>query len=601
MPDGPRRLGSLDETARADLGLLVDLPASIRSSSGVPPIAPDAPGARVRLLEAIAGALAALTAGSMPGVVWIDDLHLADDATREAVAYLARRLSSRPLLLLVALRREDLSAGGEAMVADLARLPGATSLVLGRLSRDAIAHLVRAVRPEDASDDALIDAFADDSEGLPLHVVAALASGEAPGSSMPRDVHALLRDRLGSVGETATQVLAAAAVIGRSFDLATVRAASGRTDEETVDALEEAVRRGIVREVGGGLYQPVTYDFVHGRMRDVAYEATSLARRRLLHRRTADAIRAETGTKDRDDLTRYALIAAHERDAGRPAEAAAASLEAADRAAAVYANREAIDHLEAAVGLGGAHDAAIHVRIGELRARLGEYPAAIAALETAAALAAPDDLAAIEIALGGVHRRRGDMTAAASYLDAALATPGLPDALRARGLVERSVVALRAGSLGEADEAASAARDLATRVGDPHLAGIAERIVGLVAQSRGDPAAARAALERSVAMAADDPDVTASIAATTALALTIARQGEVDQAITLGVTAVEACRRIGDRHLEAAVENHLADLLHEAGWEDLAMEHLKRAVTLFADVGEGAGDPDPGIWTLAAW
>ncbi len=238
------------------------------------------------------------------------------------------------------------------MVADLARLPEAASLVLGRLSRDAVADLVRAVRPDDASDDALIDAFAGDSEGLPLHVVAALASGEPPGSSMPRDVHALLRDRLGSVGETATQVLAAAAVIGRSFDLATVRAASGRTDEETVDALEEATRRGIVREVGGGPDQPVAYDFVHGRMRDVAYEATSLARRRLLHRRAADAIRAETGTTDRDDLTRYALIAAHEREAGRPAEAAAASLEAADRAEAVYANREAIDHLEAAIGLG---------------------------------------------------------------------------------------------------------------------------------------------------------------------------------------------------------------------------------------------------------
>jgi hypothetical protein len=71
--------------------------------------------------------------------------------------------------------------------------------------------------------------------------------------------------------------------------------------------------------------------------------------------------------------------------------------------------------------------------------------------------------------------------------------------------------------------------------------------------------------------------------------------------MALGVHAVEACRRIGDRHLEAAVENHLADLLHDAGREDLAMEHLKRAVTLFADIGEGAGDPDPGIWTLAAW
>jgi tetratricopeptide (TPR) repeat protein len=414
-------------------------------------------------------------------------------------------------------------------------------------------------------------------------------------------VAALLRERLGSVGETSAQVLSAAAVIGRSFDLATVRAASGRSEEETVDALEESMRRGIVREVPGGGGPSVAYDFVHGRMRDVAYEATSLARRRLLHRRTAAAIRAETAGSGRDDLTRFALIAAHERQAGRPAEAAAAFVEAADRAEAVYANREAIDHLEAAIALGQVSDAAIQARIGELRARLGEYPAAIAALETAAARAAPDELPGLEIALGRVHRRRGDLVAAASHLESALASPGLSDAWRARALVERSVVALRAGDLDVAGSAASEARDAAGRLGDPHIAGVAERIVGLVAQSRGDLPAARAALERSVATAADDPDPTASIAAMIALAITLASEGAVDEALALGVSAADACRRIGDRHLEAAVENHLADLLHEAGREALAMDHLKRAVALFAEVGDGAAEREPGIWTLAAW
>ncbi len=66
---------------------------------------------------------------------------------------------------------------------------------------------------------------------------------------------------------------------------------------------------------------------------------------------------------------------------------------------------------------------------------------------------------------------------------------------------------------------------------------------------------------------------------------------------------IDGCRRIGDRHLEAAVENHLADLLHAAGRESDSMDHLKRAVALFAEIGDaGAGpEPDPGIWALAAW
>jgi len=162
-------------------------------------------------------------------------------------------------------------------------------------------------------------------------------------------------------------------------------------------------------------------------------------------------------------------------------------------------------------------------------------------------------------------------------------------------------VALRAGDLPTAGVAASSARDLAAQVSDPHLTGVAERIVGLVAQSRGDLVGARTALEASVAIAADDPDPTASIAAMTALALTLAGEGIVDEALDLGNAAADACRRIGDRHLEAAVENHLADLLHDAGQEDLAMDHLKRAVALFADIGDGTPELDPGIWTLAAW
>jgi predicted ATPase len=597
MPDGVARLGVLDDTARLEIGRLIDLPVSLRV---VGVAASDSPSARVRLLEAIAAAIGAFVAGPKPGLVWIDDVHLADDSTREALAYLARRLTGRPVLLLLAMRREDLTADGLGTVDALARLPDTTSLSLRRLDRDEIGAIVRAARPND-TDDALIDAFVADSEGLPLHLVAALASGDAPGSAVPRSVQALLRERIASVAEVSAQILSAAAVIGRSFDLATVREASARSEEETVEAIEELTRRGIVREVPAGLGSIVRYDFAHGGMRDVVYETTSRARRSLLHRRAADALRHQATSANRDDLARYALIAGHERQAGRLPEAAEAHLEAADRAEAVFANREAIDHLVSAIALGHPDRAGAHGRIGELRSRLGEYPAAIASLETAAALAGRSELPSIEIALGRVNRRRGDLVAAASHLGSALATPDLVDALRARALVERSLVALRAGELDVAGHDAADASAAAARARDPHLVGVAERLVGLVAQARGDLAGAREALGRSVALAADDPDPTASIAALTALSLAEAAAGSVDDAVSMATTAIEACRRIGDRHLEAAVENHIADMLHEAGQAEESMVHLKRAVALFADVGEAAPERDPGIWALAAW
>jgi DNA-binding SARP family transcriptional activator/tetratricopeptide (TPR) repeat protein len=603
QPGGAGRLADLDDGARREIGRLVDLPPSLRVAGLA---GPDDASARVRLLEGVARGLAALAGGSTPGLVWIDDLHLADGPTREAAAYLARRLAGRPMLLLLAWRREDLSAEGAAIADDLARRRDATVVSLGRLDRAAIAEIVRAARPAEADDpsvEALVDSLVADSEGLPLHVVEALAGGDPPGAGLPHGVQAILRDRIASVGETAAQVLSAAAVIGRSFDLATVRATSGRSEVETVEALEELMRRGIVRELPGSVGGPVRYDFAHGRLRDAAYEATSLARRRLLHRRTADALRLDAAGAGRDDVGRYALIAAHEREAGRPDAAVAAYLEAAARAEAVFANREAIGHLEAALALDPSVAGGVHERIGELRSRLGEYPAAIAALETAAALASPDDLPAIEVALGRVHRRRGDLAAAESHLASALGSgpPELTDALRARAQVERSLVALRAGDLDTAEAAAREARHAADGAADRHLAGVAERLVGLIAQARGDAPRALAALERSLDLAADDPDPTASIAALTALALTLAAAGSVDEAVATATAAAETCRRIGDRHLEAAVENHLADICHEAGRAEASMAHLKRAVALFAEIGEGAPQQDPGIWALAAW
>ena len=83
--------------------------------------------------------------------------------------------------------------------------------------------------------------------------------------------------------------------------------------------------------------------------------------------------------------------------------------------------------------------------------------------------------------------------------------------------------------------------------------------------------------------------------------MTLAASGSVDEAVTTATGAIEACRRIGDRHLEAAVENHLADICHDAGRTEESMVRLKRAVALFAEVGEGLPDRDPGIWALAAW
>jgi predicted ATPase len=603
-PDAIERLRRLPPDTLDELGRLVPLPAELsdpRGAGDVRGVAEDGPAARARLLEAVAGALAALVAGPAPGLITVEDIQWADDASREALAWLARRLESRSLLLLLTWRPEDLDDLASAFAATVDALPSAVSVPLRRLDGDDVERLVAAASTMGGPSMAA-DALLEESEGLPLFVVEALAAGTSTVEGPTRSVRTLLRERLATVSETAGQVLSAAAVIGRSFDLPLVRGASGRSEDETVTALEELVRRGIVREVPAA--PEVAFDFAHAKLRDAAYDATSLARRRLLHRRTAELLRAEGG--GRDDPGRLVQIAIHERAAGREAEAADAFRQAGVQARSLFANREAAAHLETAIGLGHPEVAGIQLLLGEVRMALGDYAGAIAALEAAAAATSDDELSRVELRLGRVHARRGDLATAASHLDAAVATlePGATATgahLLARALVERAVVAHRAGELDLAHLAASRALSIAEAVGDGPGAGAAHRILGLVARETGDLDAARVSLGHSLALAGADPDAGAAIAARNALALVEAAAGNRAAAIALLEAALEECRRTGERHLEAAVENSLADQLHAVGRTDEAMAHLKQAVAIFAEVGGNPGELEPEIWKLVAW
>ena len=587
LPDGAQRIASLEPDVRTELGRL--LPSLDPQRTRVPA---SGPGAHARLVAAIADGLVALTHGQITGVVWIDDLQWADGATLEALDYLGRRLRGHPILLLLAWRTEDLDDAARP-VTDRLAAPPAVVTALDRLDRDAIADLIAASLPDRPADPATIDRLVAASEGLPLYVVEALAAGSDALESMPVGVRSVLRGRLASVGETAAQVLTAASVIGRSFDLATVRHASGRSEGETVDAIDEALRRGLIRE------QAAAFDFAHGGLRDLAYESTSLTRRRLLHRRIAEALRLDLPGSGRDDLARLALIATHERDGGRTAEAAEAFRVVGERAAAVFANREAIDHDQAALALSHPDVAGLHAAIGRLRTRLGEYAAALASFEVAASVAEPAVLPDLERAIALVHVRRGDLLAAERHLADALA--GSSDgAFLARVLVDLSATRRR---MGDGDGALASARDAlaaADAVGDVAAKGYAQRMLGIIALDSGDLVVAREASALAVAAAADDLDPTALIAALTSLAMAEAAAGALDDALGHAAEAVGVCRRIGDRHLEAAVENHVADLLHGAGREADSLVHLRRAVEAFAEVGGDPADPDPGIWMLSA-
>lgn len=596
-------LESLSARTRSTLSLLLP-EIDVDQDAAADPARLQGPAAHLALLEAIADGLTATKerAGApLATIVRLDDLQWADDSTLEVLSFLARRLERWPVLLLLSWRREELGERAAPIVAELE--PPAGELVrLARMERLEIRSLIDALvtagRP--ALEPSMVDGLVDEAEGLPLYVVEALATSDRLPGMIPAGIRALLQARLSILSDIAVQVVAAAAVIGRSFDVDTVRAVSGRSDDETVLALEELSRRGIVHEGRGE--RTTQYDFAHARLRDVAYESTSLARRRLLHRRAAEVYRAQ-GPSDGGQLGRLARIARHEREAGRLVEAAQAFREAGDLAGQVFANREALSYLETALALGHPDATGIHEAIADVRTRMGDYPRAIMALEMAATAASSDRLAGIEHRMGRIHLRRADPVAAEAHLAAALAALDAADIAedptRSRVLADRAIVAMRLGQPQQAQELATEARHLAA--GDPGAEVEADRILGLLARDRGDLAAARTVLERSLSAATAMTDPVPSIAAANALSLVAADQGDADEAIALAETALTTALRTGERHLEAALQNNLADALERAGRREEAMEHLKAAAAAFAEVGRATGELEPGIWMLESW
>jgi DNA-binding SARP family transcriptional activator len=602
--DAPDRLRNvrpdlLDEVAR--LVPLTAMPAARSQRRGVTkPTGAADPFGRVRLFDGLAAVVDALVAGPVAGLVTVDDLHLADASTRDFVAYLARRMRGRPFVLLLTWRREELSDD------DVDRVLGsavgenqAIRLPLDRLDRGEVDRLVAAALGPATTEDVRAAYFAE-SEGLPLYLAEALAAPAPIAGAIPGGVLSLLRARIGSVGEIAGQVVAAAAVIGRSFDLDTVQRASGRSEEEAIVGLEELVHRGLVREVGAANGGEVRYDFTHGRLRDVAYELLGLARRRLLHRRVAEALEGQARA-GRDGSGRWPLIAYHERMAGRSAEAAEAHRRAGELARAVFANREAREHLEAALALGHPATIDLHEALGDVLTMLGDYAGAIAQLESAAALAGPDRVATIEHRLARVHARRGDWARADSHAVAALAASPANGASRSAILADRSAIADRSGDSAAADRLSREALALAEAADDPPGIARSLDIIGILDRRRGDLDSASAHLERAVAVAATTGDLGLRAASLNSLALVRAATGDREAALALTGEALALCSRQGDRHRQAALENNLADLFQAGGHRDEAMEHLKRAVSIFAEIGGHPGELEPEIWKLVEW
>ncbi|HEY7339282.1 MAG TPA: AAA family ATPase [Ktedonobacterales bacterium] len=589
--------------------LLPELPVAHGDVEYLPPI--EGPGAQTRFYEALRRALIAACASTSRGIFVLDDAQWADGATLTFLAYLARRITDQPLSMLLLYRTGE--TGEQSELEHLLGVARKTAHVIvepGRLRPKDVHALVTAQLPHEQSSNDVATRLYQETEGLPFFLVeylAAISSGllaaESHPWSLPGGVRELLRSHLSAASETGWQVMSAAAVLGRSAPYDLLHEVSGRSDDETVAALEELTGRGLLREATAETAKATTpvYDFSHEKLRALVYDEISLARRRLLHRRAAEFLNTRLASR-RDSTVQASQVARHYLLAGNDAEAAHYYRVAGNEARDLYANADALEHLRTALALGHPDVVALHRDIGDLETLLGEYSSALASYEKAAALCTSEELPPIEHRLGNVYARRGEWRSAASHYEEAEAASAEAEsdaAWQSLLSADWSLAAWRMGDVERARALAAQALRLAEEPGDLHALAQAHNILGILLSE--DDAEARAHLEQSLAAATQLNAPMLRVAALNNLAHLWQKSGNLEDAIACAQAALDLCVTLGDRHHEAALHNHLADLLHAADRSTEATAHVRQAVLIYAEIGVEAGAVQPEIWKLSEW
>ena len=166
-----------------------------------------------------------------------------------------------------------------------------------------------------------------------------LTASEGPW--LPRTVQQVIQARLSRLTEPSREWLGAAAVLGHSFTLPMLRALTQAEDEALVEAIETWMQRGLVREEAMG------FAFSHDKIRQVAYQTLSRARRQMLHRRVAELLEAAVPPAD------AATLAYHYARSDEPLKALPYLTHAGEQALRVRSYHEARQFGEQAIRLLG--------------------------------------------------------------------------------------------------------------------------------------------------------------------------------------------------------------------------------------------------------
>ncbi|MEP7065663.1 MAG: AAA family ATPase [Gemmatimonadota bacterium] len=312
---------------------------------------------RRRLFHAFTEAVSSLS-DVQPLLIVIEDVHWSDDTTLDLMLHLARRILARRIALILTFRSDEIGARLGRLLADLDRARCASEVDLRPLTvRDVTTMMQETFGASSPFGSPFVGALHGHTEGNPFFIEemlkALLVAGELVQQDgvwrarslemtrVPRTATEAVSRRLSQLSADAREVASIAAVAGRRFDFALLKALTKHDEHELLGLVKELVSAQLVVEESSDRFA-----FRHALTRE-AMRTRLLARERVaLHRAIARALEQgyDDSAHDADDALAY-----HSFEAGEWEAAQRYGVRAATRAMTLSAPRAALQHFDRAV------------------------------------------------------------------------------------------------------------------------------------------------------------------------------------------------------------------------------------------------------------
>lgn len=289
-----------------------------------------------RVGEAVHALLTA-TARERPLLAIIEDVHWADDSSRDLLSLLLTRGFSTPTTLVVTYRSDDLHRRHPLhdVLTVWTRLPLVGRVEVGPLSGKEMHQLVRSIEAAPTAEEDVQHVIGR-AGGNPFFAEEIVAAGDAGRTS--DDLVRLLRRRQERLGDHARHLVHAASLAGHTVSADLLADVVGFDADTLDDALRETIDHHILESAGGQSFR-----FRHALLGETIADDLLPGARRRLHTAWLAALRA------RPELGHAADLARHAAATGDTAAAAAAAIEAADAAMRMGGARDALRLYEAAL------------------------------------------------------------------------------------------------------------------------------------------------------------------------------------------------------------------------------------------------------------